>query len=63
MYFNDSGDKLKLLDITNWGDIEWSSMEHAFHGAANLTISAADTPDLSAVTSMAHMFAGATIFN
>ncbi|HLS12567.1 MAG TPA: BspA family leucine-rich repeat surface protein [Flavobacteriaceae bacterium] len=55
--FNDEGDKDKILDITQWGDIEWSSFENAYFGASNLEVSAADTPDLSNVISMQYAFA------
>ena len=53
----------KLKTIEQWGTAHWSSMEEAFLGCTNLTISATDTPDLSAVTSMKNMFKGAAMFN
>ena len=53
----------KLLSIDQWGDVQWTSMVSAFRGASNMTYNAADSPDLSAVTNMAGMFAGATAFN
>ncbi|SDC66530.1 BspA family leucine-rich repeat surface protein [Niabella drilacis] len=46
-----------LTQITQWGDIAWSSMAYAFMDAQNLTITAAnDVPRLGAVTNMAYMF-------
>jgi len=46
-----------LTQITQWGDIAWSSMAYAFMDAQNLTITAAgDVPRLSAVTNMTYMF-------
>jgi len=63
IYFNFSGDRQKILSIDQWGGIAWSSMENAFYGASNLTYTATDAPDLSMVTSMSGMFAGATSFN
>jgi len=63
IYFNNSGDREKILDVTQWGDIEWVSMELAFYGARNLIISAEDAPDLSEVTSMRQMFRLATSLN
>ena len=63
IYFNNTGDKQKLLAIGQWGDIEWSSMQSAFHGCNNLVYNASDNPDLSNVTNMQNMFAGCTIFN
>ena len=58
IYFNGSGDREKLLDISQWGTIGWTSMEAAFSSCVNLNISATDLPDLSGVTSMASMFFG-----
>ena len=55
-YFNEGGDGDKLTNITQWGSNPWSSMAEAFSGCSNLTISAADTPDLSNATSMDSMF-------
>ncbi len=49
-----SGDKLKLLEIKNWGAIHWS--EFAFGGCANLTVTATDIPDLSGVTDLSFAF-------
>ena len=63
IYFNNRGDTTKILDVTQWGDIAWTSMENAFYGANNLTVTATDAPDLSGVTSMYQMFSGATSFN
>ncbi|NBC64795.1 MAG: BspA family leucine-rich repeat surface protein [Bacteroidetes bacterium] len=63
IYFNDSGDKEKILTVEQWGDIEWSSMERAFSGANNLTIPATDAPDLSGVTNLISMFRGASSLN
>ena len=63
IYFNNRGDKEKIIDIEQWGEIEWTTMNSAFNGASNLTYSATDAPDLSGVTSLARMFRGATVFN
>ncbi|MEC3881463.1 BspA family leucine-rich repeat surface protein, partial [Parapedobacter sp. 10938] len=63
IYFNNTGDKVKILSVEQWGNIGWTSMENAFHGASNLQVNASDVPDLSGVSSMAWMFAGATSLN
>ena len=55
--------RLKLRTIEQWGDIEWKSMESAFMDCINLEVPARDAPDLSGVTSMAHMFAWTDSFN
>ena len=48
IYFNNTGDKLKLTDIKNWGNIAWADFNAAFDGCANLTaVTATDAPDLS----------------
>lgn len=56
IYFNNGGDKSKLLTIEQWGDIAWTSMESAFEGCYSLTVPAKDAPDLSKVESMREMF-------
>nr|WP_321410780.1 BspA family leucine-rich repeat surface protein [uncultured Allomuricauda sp.] len=56
IYFNESGDADKLLNIKQWGNIAWTSMESAFAGCSNLAVGAADAPNLSNVTSLRRMF-------
>ena len=56
IYFNNTGDRLKLTDIKNWGITAWSSFEYSFWGCNNLVISATDVPDVSAVSSMIWAF-------
>ena len=56
-------DPEKLLSVENWGDIKWTRMDNAFAGCSNLVVNASDTPDLSQVSVMNAMFAGATSFN
>ncbi|MEP0386429.1 MAG: BspA family leucine-rich repeat surface protein [Dokdonia sp.] len=65
IYFDNGGDKNKILTIEQWGNIQWSSMEAAFHGCSNLNITnpAIDTPDLSMVTSMEDIFYDCASFN
>ena len=64
IYFDNGGDKQKLLTIEKWGDIQWSSMEEAFYGCENLTIAVdAGVPDLSNVTSMKSMFERCEVMN
>ena len=63
IYFNNAGDRLKITEINQWGEQEWTSMERAFHGASNLVGAATDTPDLSGVTNMTNMFFQANAFN
>lgn len=72
IYFNNLGDKLKLLEIQNWGTIAWNvpartygSFRESFEGCTNLEITATDSPDLSAVTTMYYMlrFASSMVGN
>lgn len=65
IYFNDenTGDKLKIVEILDWGTIQWESMENAFFGCANLNFDAIGSPDLSQVTSLKNMFRGGALFN
>lgn len=63
IYFDVLDDKLKILDISQWGNIEWSSMELAFDGCMFLNFSATDAPDLSDVTSCDYMLQHCLAFN
>ncbi|WP_422105431.1 BspA family leucine-rich repeat surface protein [Winogradskyella sp.] len=59
--FNNSfGDRQKITEVVQWGNIQWSSMESAFLGCTNLDVTAMDSPDLTNVTSMQKMFRGCT---
>ena len=63
--FNNRDDVQKILELSQWGTTIWSSMANAFYGAANMTITAADTPDFSELgnangASLARMFRGCT---
>ena len=54
--FNNGGDRRKLTDIKQWGDVVWSSFERAFYGCENMLVTATDVPNLSNVNSMFVMF-------
>ena len=56
IYFNNTGDKSKILSVEQWGTNAWTSMNRSFYGASNLVINAADTPNLTSVTDMQLMF-------
>ncbi|TAH28425.1 MAG: BspA family leucine-rich repeat surface protein, partial [Cytophagales bacterium] len=61
IFFNYGADATKLRNIQRWGTNTWSSMANAFAGCSNVTnIIAADVPNLSNVTDMSNMFAGAS---
>lgn len=61
--FSNGGDKLKILNISSWGNLKFINDVGAFHGCSNLTTTATDTPDLSDCTTMESMFNSATNFN
>jgi surface protein len=63
IHFNNDDDRLKILTIEQWGDIQWISMQNAFYGCANLTVPATDAPNLTGVTNLNSMFSDATSFN
>jgi len=63
IFFNNGGDKAKIIDIKQWGDIVWSSFENAFSFCFNLTGSFTDAPNLTNVTNMGSMFRNARLFN
>lgn len=60
IHFANGSERLKILDILQWGDVEWSNFTTAFHGCSNLQVSATDAPDLSNVTTMQQMFQNCT---
>jgi hypothetical protein len=61
--FNNGGDKLKITDIKQWGDVVWSSFFTSFRGCLNLLATATDIPDLSSVTDIGLMFFAAISVN
>ncbi len=64
IYFNNAGDKAKIIAIKSWGSIEWQSMESAFNGCTNLNgETATDTPNLASVINTSLMFWNASAFN
>ena len=63
MYFNNTGDKDKLISVDQWGTNIWKSMSRSFRGCSNLEGQASDNPNLSDVTSMNSTFSGASKFD
>lgn len=58
--FANSGDRLKITDISAWGPMNLGNGGSYFAGAANLTISAVDAPVLTGTTNMSNAFLNAT---
>ncbi len=50
--FNNSGDRLKLTEISQWGPLNFGNDGSYFYGCGNLNITAEDIPDLTGTTSM-----------
>lgn len=63
IFFNNQGDKDKVLSVDQWGNNPWESMSRAFYGCTKLQVKAADAPNLKSVTSMSHMFREAISMN
>jgi len=59
--FNNAGDRLKMLDVKQWGVLDLST-DSAFYGCTNLDASATDAPTVS-TTSFYRMFRDCTNFN
>jgi len=54
--FNNTGDRLKILDISQWGILKVGNSNSYFFGCSNLDVTATDTPDLSSTTDMSGFF-------
>lgn len=63
IYFNNGGDKTKLIDIKQWGNIAWSSFLGAFNGATNFVGTFTDAPNLTNVTSFSSAFRNCSSFS
>ena len=63
IHLDGHGHASKLASIDQWGSSRWVSMESAFSGASSMEYAATDAPDLSGVTDMSSMFAGARTFD
>lgn len=49
-------DRMKIIDIAQWGNIQWQTFDSAFILCTEMNVSATDAPDLSSVTSTKEMF-------
>lgn len=62
VFFNDDNigervaDSLKILEVRNWGDTKWTSMERAFPGCSNLQVYTHSIPNLENCTNMYRTF-------
>lgn len=63
IHFNNGSERLKLLSIEQWGDIQWMTMWNAFYGCENMVLNATDAPDLSQALSLSGMFLNCASFD
>jgi len=54
--FSNGGDKLKITDISQWGNLNLGSLNSYFYGCSNLKISATDVLNMTGTTSMLDAF-------
>lgn len=54
--FNNGGDKLKLLDVSNWGQLNLGTSSGWLYGCSNFDITATDSPDMSGNLNMSNAF-------
>jgi len=50
IYFNNTGDKLKLTNISQWGDVKIGSLLSSYRGTTNLVTTYVDIPQFDAST-------------
>lgn len=62
-YINKNENRMRLVEVEQWGIAGWKSMENAFSGCNNLDVTATDIPDLTDVFSMSKMFLGCNSLN
>ena len=57
IYFNNSGDKDKIIKVKQWGNLAWgSNQDKSFYGVSNCDWTATDYPNWSNVTRMSGTF-------
>ncbi len=61
--FSSNDARFDLINIDQWGDIEWETMEESFGGCQSMNSDAYDVPDLRKVTSLNRMFNLCRVFN
>lgn len=54
--FENLGSIERILEVEQWGNIQWTSMYSAFTNCRNLKITATDTPNFNNVTDASYMF-------
>ncbi|MFW9974170.1 MAG: BspA family leucine-rich repeat surface protein [Candidatus Thorarchaeota archaeon] len=54
--FNDKGDRLKLVEISQWGQLLLGNSGGYFFGCSNLNLTAKDSLNLTGTTSLSYLF-------
>jgi surface protein len=54
--FNNTGDRLKIIEISQWGSIGFGDTGYNFAGSMNLVMAATDAPDLTETQNLTHAF-------
>ena len=55
--FNNTGDRKKILSVSDWGILKFGNNGDYFYGCSNLTLNSVnDTPDISMTTNMSQTF-------
>ena len=60
IYFNNTGDKLKVKSVENLGVVGWTTLVKGFRGCTNLTSFTVGTTDTSSVTNTSNMLRSLT---
>ena len=61
--YGNTGDRLKVSSIDNWGNNQWTSMNGAFRGCSNMVANYSDSPDTALCSIMSYAFFNCTNFN
>jgi surface protein len=54
--FDNEGDKLKIIEISQWGSLQLGNSGEYFYGCSNLKLTATDSPDLTGTTVLKNTF-------
>jgi len=60
IFFNNSADAAKVIEVTNLGQVGWTKLIKAFFGCTNMTSFTSGVTDTSSVTDMSYMFRDCT---
>jgi surface protein len=63
LFFVNTGDKLKLSSIDQWGNNIYQSFDGAFWGCSNMVGTFTDYPNLGTISNLNYMFENCTSFN